>query len=116
MSTQLQCIIKITSEEDISLPQNGKALLTALDGALEKDMIDIFYVGNSTDVINLETSEGEGLSTYVRFEFEGDPEDPQTMLQKIREQICHACSPEILSADANHQLVMIDYCAFNFKM
>ena len=115
MNTQLQCIIKIATEADISLPQNSKALLSALDGALEKESIEIFYVGKSTDIVTLETVENDGFSTFVRFELHGDPEDPQALLEKIREQISHACSPEILSADARHQLVMIDYCAFNFK-
>ncbi|AWH86585.1 hypothetical protein HYN59_16370 [Flavobacterium album] len=102
------CLIKIPGSRDIALPQNGIALLTALDSALDENT---FLVLDNADVGTISPA-GE-FSTYILFEIDGS--DTRDITEKIREIISYGCSPEIIEASQNYQVVAIDYCMYSFK-
>ena len=107
-------ILKLTGERDISLPNNGVALLTALDRALEDNSFEIIYKGNYDAKVALPEQESDEFVTFVLFELDGNADLPQ-VVEQIKELASYACSPEIIESRPGYQLVSIDSCPFNFK-
>ena len=107
-------ILKLTSERDISLPNNGVALLTALDRALENNSFEIIYKGNYNAKVALPEQETGEFVSFILFELDGNADLPQ-LVGQIKELASYACSPEIVESKAGYQLVSIDSCPLNFK-
>lgn len=108
-------IIKIESENDISLPKNGVALLTALDKALESNSFEIIYKDGYDAKIVIPPQDNGKFSTFILFELNGNA-DFQEVVEQIKEQVSYACSPEIVEATPEYQLIRIDSCPVNFRM
>jgi hypothetical protein len=108
-------ILKIHSDTDISLPNNGVALLTALDKALEDNSFELIYKGDYNAKVELTDQEREQFVTFVLFEF-GDNTELPAVVEQIKALISNACCPEIVEATQQYQLVRIDSCPVNFKM
>ena len=108
-------ILKIESENDISLPEHGVALLTAIDKALDTNSFEIIYKDGYDAKIEIPPQEDGSFSTFVLFELNGNADLPQ-VVEQIKVQVSYACSPEIMEVTANYQLVRIDSCPVNFKL
>jgi hypothetical protein len=107
-------ILKLTSERDISLPNNGVALLTALDQALEDNSFEIIYKGNYDAKVALPEQKSGEFATFIVFELDGNADLPQ-VVEKIKELASYACSPEVIESTQGYQLVSIDSCPLDFK-
>jgi hypothetical protein len=107
-------ILKLQSDKDISLPNNGVALLTALDKALEDNSFEIIYKGSYDAKVALSDDQDGKFITFILFELDENAEMP-LLVEQIKELISYACSPEIVEKNPSYQLVRIDSCPVNFK-
>lgn len=109
------CIVKIPCQQEMTLPENSKELLYALDKAMEDTTYTIVYKGNyPTRDINLEHAHPGEFSTFFLFEFPDFFEDCD-ILDKMQEQASLACSLELLERSEKHLLVTIDHWGFSFN-
>jgi len=110
----MNCIVKIPGDKDLAMPDNCKALLYALDMAVDNATYTIIYKGSDRYTIKPDDAAGDEFSTFVLFEFP-DSYDDCDVLDRMKQQVSQACSLEVLDMSENYQLVTIDHWGFSFK-